>query len=211
MKLSPKPKAIIFDIDGTLLDSMKIWHTSANRYLESIGIHEEKDLGPRLFTATIFSAAEFIKKDYNLDKTEEQIQQEMLEVVRDFYRKEVQLKSGARDFLDQCKNDGIKMIVCTSGVKSVFWPAFERLDLTKYFEAYYESINKHEEENFQKILDENGLSKEEVVVFEDALHAGTTIKKMGIRLAAVFDEESSQNWEALKGLADYIIEDWRKI
>lgn len=205
-----KISGIIFDIDGTLLDSMKIWHTCANLYLEKIGRFEKRDLGEEFMKMTIVTASQFLKKNYDIEMSEAEIQKGILDLIRDFYETKVQLKTGVREFLEECKNRGIKMAVASSGEKELIKPAFERLDISKYFEAVCTGDKNTGEifENAAKILN---VPKNEIVVFEDAVHAIRSAKESGFTVAAMYDEESEYASKEIKELADYYFKDWSEV
>ena len=71
-------KGVIFDVDGTLLDSMEIWEDVGVRYLNSIGIEAEPDLGTVLFTMSIQEGAAYVKEHYHLSQEPEEIVQGVL-------------------------------------------------------------------------------------------------------------------------------------
>ena len=93
-------KGAIFDVDGTLLDSMPVWHNIGELYLESLGITCEKDLGDKIYAMSLEQGASYLRKEYHLEKSESEIIHEVLKIVDDFYRLEAPLKPGVRKVLD---------------------------------------------------------------------------------------------------------------
>ena len=134
-------KAAIFDVDGVILDSMPTWHDSGYRYLTSIGIDADPNLGDRLFSETPISGAEYIIKEYNLDMTPEEVAEGIAKDMEKFYYDEVMPKPGAKRVLKVLKAKGIPMVVATSTPKFCIDAAFERLGLTDYFCKIYSFQN----------------------------------------------------------------------
>ena len=93
-------KGAIFDMDGTLTDSMHVWRNLGNLYLESKGIVPEPELQEKVMTLTMLEAAEYMKQRYGLQGEPEQIIKEVYQLIEGFYRKEVQEKPGVRRILE---------------------------------------------------------------------------------------------------------------
>ena len=110
-------RGAIFDVDGTLLDSMKIWDQAGARYLESLGKEPEQGLNKILFSLSLADGAAYLKKAYDLVQTEEEIHQGVLDVVDAFYRDEAQAKAGVRELLAALSAKGVAMTVATSSDK----------------------------------------------------------------------------------------------
>ena len=96
-------KAAIFDVDGTLLDSMSVWEDIGERYLTSQNITAEKNLRAALHTMSLEQGAAWMKEKYQLDKSISQIIEEVLKIVSDFYRFEAPLKPGVKKTLEWVK------------------------------------------------------------------------------------------------------------
>ena len=92
-------KGMIFDADGTLLDSMPIWDDLGARYLKGIGIEAEPGLSEILFCMSLEESAAYMKRTYGLSQTEEEIRNGVLAKLDDFYVNEVQAKPGVSEFL----------------------------------------------------------------------------------------------------------------
>ena len=88
----------IFDVDGTLLDSMPIWEDVSVRYLKSLGVEAESNLPQKLERMSVEEGAAYIKENYGLSETEEEIAAATLKIVEDFYYNEAPLKPGVRKY-----------------------------------------------------------------------------------------------------------------
>lgn len=126
-------RGIIFDVDGTLLDSMHIWSQLGKRYLASVGIEAKPDLAKILFSMSLDESSEYLKKEYNLPDSIEKIREDTIKILSDFYRYEATLKPGAIDFIKRKKSRNIPMAIATSGERRILTPALERLGITDCF------------------------------------------------------------------------------
>ena len=190
-------KGAIFDVDGTILDSMGIWDEAGIRYLSSKGIEAPKDLGDTLFAMTITEAADYLKEKFALKETTDVIEQGILDTVKDYYYEEAPLKSKVVEILDILKRENIPMVVASSSEKAHIEVAFQRLGILKYFQAIYTCQEVGEGKSspliFEKACEELGTNPEETYVFEDALHAIKTAKKAGFRTVGIYDRYSEKD------------------
>ena len=127
-------KGVIFDVDGTLLDSMEIWDHAAKWYLQREGITAEDNLNDILFSMTMMEGAEYVRKTYGLKKNSKEIIDGVNEIVLEFYRDKAQAKKGVMELLKKFQSQNIKMAVATSAERFLVEAAFERLGFLKYFE-----------------------------------------------------------------------------
>lgn len=207
-------RAAIFDLDGTVLDSMDIWYDAAARYLHSIDVEPEKDLGDILFPMTMEEAAAYAKEHYHLQQSEKEIIDGVLDIVRDFYYDEVQEKDGVTDFLRQMYEQGIPMVAATAGNRELAEAALTKLGILKYFQGLLtcteEGAGKHEPDLYLKALEILGTEPEETFVFEDVLYALETAKKAGFRTVGIEDEGSLADRRQIKAVADSYLERWEE-
>ena len=108
-------KSAIFDVDGTLLDSMKIWDDAGERYLSSVGKTAENGLSEKLCDMSLTEGAEYMKKQYAPSFSTDEIVSGVLKIIEDFYFYEVGLKNGTKEILQFLESNNIKMII---GLKS---------------------------------------------------------------------------------------------
>lgn len=207
-------KAAIFDIDGTLLDSMPIWSDLGLRYLEKNGIQAEKNLGKILFPMTMAESAAYMKEKYHLKQSTEEIVQGVYKIVENFYRYEAQLKPGADTYIRHLHKKGVPMILATSGNKALAGAALKRLGVLDYFQGILSvdeyKTSKHEPDIYLQAAKLLHKEPKECVVFEDVLYALVSAKEAGFLCAGVKDEASANDWLKIQRIADYWIEDFSK-
>ncbi len=204
-------RGAIFDVDGTLLDSMPVWFDSGKTYLRNIGIVPEENLSERLFTMSLNDGAVYIKKRYNLLLSYKEIMRGIIGVIEEQYVNSLPLKNGAREMLECLHKAGVPMCIATAGDLSYLLPALKRLDIEKYFKRIYTCVeldtNKNEPLIFLSAAKCLGLMPKEVVVFEDAYMAARTAKEAGFKVVGVFDESTADHQEELKAYCDIYARD----
>lgn len=199
-------EGVILDVDGTLLDSMPVWHDCGVRYLAGLGIEAEPGLGDYLFTQTNETGAYYLIDHYGLDKTPEEVAAGLSKEMERFYFEEAEPKEGAVEFLDRMNERGIPVTIATSTDRYLIERAFERLGITDRFEAVLScpelETTKKDPLIFFEAARVMGSRPEGTWVFEDGLYAVRTAKDAGFRTVAVYDSISEGDWEELKKLAD---------
>lgn len=205
-----KFKAAIFDMDGTLLDSMYIWHHLAESYLIKNNIPIPDDLADKLVIMSIQNAVKMLIADFKLDLTPEAMRDELHNVLADFYRTQAGFKPGAKTFLQKLRDKNIQTMVFSATPEHLLHLALERLDAKQYFSHGLLSCDtvgygKHKEEAFFKAAEHLGFAPDEIMIFEDAHYAATTAKRAGFSLGIVADKWERRTQE-LREIADFYIE-----
>lgn len=207
-------KGAIFDVDGTILDSMRIWDEAGTRYLKTMGKEAEKNLRDIIFAMTIEECAGYLKKHYGLSGSVEEHTEGILNTVRDFYLYEAPLKEGATEMLEQLAVKDIPMTVATSSNKEHVAAAFERLGIRHYFKEIFScsdvGAGKTQPLIFNMASDLMGTKPKDTYVFEDGLYAVKTAKKAGYKNIGIYDKSSDGDWEKLKREADFYMNDLKE-
>ena len=180
----------IFDIDGTLIDSMKIWDNLGERYLLKLGIQPKANLSRVLYPMTLNESCLYLKNHYSLTYSTDKIKQDLLKILNDFYYFEVPAKKGVNKFLATLK----------------------RLNLFKYFEAIFTcdemQTTKKEPYIFNKAAHYINSKPQHTLVFEDNLDAINTAKENGFITIAIEDTFNIYNKEIFQASADYYLDDF---
>ena len=191
-------QSAIFDMDGTLLDSMHIWNSLASDLLRSMGVEPAPDLGDRLMLMTFRDGAALCKEEYHLSESVEEIMDLTKDRVRSFYEQEVQAKPGVEKFLSLLKMEGVWMYVATNTDRDLVEAALKHTGLEGYFRGILTCA-------------EVGVGKKDTVIFEDALHAIQTAKAAGFRVCGVYDPSAEDDQEAIQSLSDYYIRSFEEM
>lgn len=201
----------IFDLDGTLLDSMKMWRTLGVRYLSSKGVQDTSTVTEEIRFLDLIPAANFMAEKYLPTFSGEEIYAELQEMIRVFYEKEVQLKPGVMKFLMYLREKGIPMSAATATDRELFMPALERLGVADFFTGYVTNVEVGRGKHFPDIYDGArkliGTPREKTYVFEDIFVGANTAKNAGYKVVGVYESVASdKEREDLIGVADIYVE-----
>lgn len=204
----------IFDVDGTLLDSMSIWDTIGEDYLRSIGFEPRERLNETFQTMSLYQAAVYYRNEYHVTLTVDEIMSGINRMLETYYRDEVLAKPGVKEFLQKLKENGVKMCIATATDEYMVKAALKRCGISEYFSAIFTCTSvghgKDEPEIYRAACKHLQTKKQKTVVFEDALHAVMTSVKDGFVTAAVYDEHENRK-EEMKKITDCYISDYREI
>lgn len=200
----------IFDVDGTLLDSMSVWDTIGEDYLRSIGYEPREDLNEVFKNMSLFQAARYYQTEYGVALSIDEIVAGVNAMLERYYRFEAPLKPGAAELLAQLRENGVKMCIATATDRYLVEAALDRCGVLSSFGKIFTcgevGCGKDKPEIFEAALRFLGTKKSETVVFDDALYAIRTAKEAGFPVAAVFDShERAQN--KIRDMADIYLED----
>ncbi|MBQ2847309.1 MAG: bifunctional hydroxymethylpyrimidine kinase/phosphomethylpyrimidine kinase [Clostridia bacterium] len=204
-------KGAIFDLDGTLFDSMFVWDTIGEIYLRSIGYEPKENLNETFKTMSLYNAACYYKSEYGVTLSVDEIMDGVNRMVEKYYINEVQLKTGVYDFIKHLHNIGVKMCIATATDKYLVEAALERCGIKECFSEIFTCTSvghsKDEPDIYREALRHLATPKEDTFVFEDAIYAIRTAKKDGFRVVAIYDK-SEENQAEIKSLCDYYITDY---
>jgi HAD superfamily hydrolase (TIGR01509 family) len=206
-----KWQGAVFDLDGTLLDSMHIWSTFASDYLRSKGIEPKEDVDAKLAAASMQQAAGYFREEYGFVQTEKAIIDDIDMRIRHFYQNDVGPKEGAAAFLQALKEKNIRMCVATATDRPLAEAALIRCRLRPYFKgiltlAELES-SKERPDIYLEAMRLLGTSMEETIIFEDAVHAVKTAHDAGFTVCGVYDP-SEKRQEEIRKYSDYYLRNY---
>jgi len=200
-------KGVIFDLDGTLLDSMQMWRNVEENYLRSLGVTPPPDLSLIVRSLSSVEEAEYFRADLGVSLSVEEIVDGRNRMIEDFYFYEARLKEGVVPVLEALSKRGIKMCVATATERDLVEPAMLRCGIMKYFERIFtcdeEETSKTNPEIFYRAATFLGTEVSGTLVVEDALYAMKSAKKAGFQVAGVYDLSADDQQEEIKELCDY--------
>jgi len=211
-------EGIIFDFDGTLVDSMFIWQMIGSDYLLSKNIKPKKNLYNSLKSLSLEEAAEYYQKNYNIKDNKSKILKDINIILKNYYLNKVCLKEGVKEFLNFLFINKIEMCIATATDKEMVEIVLSKYRLNKYFKKVLTCNEVGEGKNssliFDKAISSLELKKEQVYIFEDSLHAIETAKKNGFKIVGVEDFYSKEDKEQIVMLSDRYLDsftNWREI
>ena len=213
----PSLRGAIFDLDGTVLDSMPCWETVGLRYLleREIPVADVDELARRLKTTTLPQAAELYQREYGVTDSTEQICADITAMIERDYRFTAPLKPHTTELLKRMHGQGVKMCIATATDRELACAALERLDVLRYFSFVVScqqlNTSKNEPLIFDYAAQQLGVHKQEIVVFEDALHSIQTAVHAGYRVVGVYDRSSEQEGEEIAALCERYVTNWMEL
>ncbi|OOB77317.1 MAG: hypothetical protein ATN34_03725 [Epulopiscium sp. Nele67-Bin002] len=207
-----KIEGAIFDMDGTLLDSMLIWRGVGEKYLRSRGCEPNEDINARTKTLSLEQSMQFFRDEYGIEDTEEIFIASTNKILADQYAI-VKLKEGVLELLDEFKAAGVKMCVATVTPRPLVEVALKSTGIIDYFSKIFTcsevGYGKDNAAIFEKALEELGTTKENTVIFEDALHAIKTAKDANFKVVGVYEATAPDDQGHIKELVDYYIQSFQ--
>lgn len=201
-------KFAIFDLDGTLLDSSKMWETLGERYLTLLGKKPEEGLAEKMNDMTLVTSAQYLRERYDLSYSADEIVRHLNRMIESYYTDEVHLKDGVPKLLAALRAQCVHMSVATASDERLGLNALTRLGAGDLFAGAVSCSDygaKTSPDVFLAAADLIYAIPEETVVFENSLTAVRTAQKAGFVTAAVADI-SERDQEALKQAADFYAE-----
>lgn len=201
----------IFDVDGTLLDSMSVWDTIGEDYLRSMGYQPRENLNEVFKDMSLQQAARYYQTEYGVTLSMEEIMDGVNSLLERFYREQAQLKPGAGEFVRELSRHGVRLCIATATDRYLVEAALERCGVLPYFERIFTCTEvgkgKDQPDIFEAALRFLGTERSKTLVFEDALYAAQTARADGFPVAAVYDRHEKRQ-EELKALADIYLTDF---
>ncbi|MBR6665009.1 MAG: HAD family phosphatase [Lachnospiraceae bacterium] len=208
--------AVIFDMDGSLVDSMWIWKQIDIDYLSFYG-YDVSDESIAAFQAKIEGmsfdeTAEWVSEHYEIPRTKQEMMDDWNRMAWEKYEKEVFLKPGAKEFLDYCRNKGIKLGIASSNSRELIENVLSARKLEGVFDIIKTGSDglpgKPAPDVYLAAAEELDVKPEHCLVFEDIPKGIRSGKGAGMIVCAVEDVYSMHQIEEKKRLADFYIEDY---
>ena len=203
----------IFDMDGTLADSMSAWSALDRDYLTSKGLRTDPALMEPLQFMTMTQGAAYFMEAFGIPGPAERIVAEMEAMMERRYRTDIPLKSGAAEYLSALKSRGVRLCVATATAGPLARACFARLGVEECFDFILScesmGVGKTRPDIYLRAAALFGAPPGEIAVYEDALYAARTAREAGFYVVGVAEPAYAQDWPALSALAHETISDWR--
>ncbi len=208
-------KAAIFDLDGTLLDSMWVWKQIDHDFLAKRGIMVPPDYMLAVAHLGAYQTAVYTAERFGLPETPEELIAEWTEMAIDYYSDKVELKKGAYEYLEYLYYNGVKLGVATANDRALFEPALDHTGIRRFFSAVVNVDEVERKKGFPDIYwlacEKMGVKPEDAIVFEDIYQGICGARDGGFRTAGVFDETSAEDEEKIRSTADFYIHDFTEM
>ena len=203
---------MLFDVDGTVLNSMGAWENLGRRFLKEKGIKVEKSINNILYPMTSLQAASYLKNHYQLNESIQEIMEAFNKDLYDYYANNVQLKEGIINVLDALKSKGYILYIATASTRELVTKSFERLNIGHYFDDMFTcnelGISKSDHQFFKLITLRLKADPRDILIFEDNSNAAKAAKKLGMKVVGVFDKHCRGK---LEDYVDTYITNWEDL
>ena len=205
-------KAAIFDMDGTLINSLifwnYLWEQMGQQYLGDGSFRPDETTDRECRTLTMVQAMELVHQRYHMGSSGEEVAQFATQLLETFYREVVEAKPGAVEFLQHLKASDVKMAVATASDGKLVQLAMERCGLKPYLDMVISCADvgkgKDHPDVFLLALEKLGTTVEETWMFEDSYVALQTAKRIGMPTVGIFDA-NNYGQDILKANSDHYI------
>jgi len=208
-------QAFIFDLDGTLVDSMWIWKQIDIDYLKKYGIELPDNLQHEIEGMSFTETAQYFKNRFGINEDIETIKDEWNAMAAHLYEKEIRLKSGAAQLLKTLSQRGVRLGIGTSNFRALAESVLYSNGIHGYFDVIRTSCEvekgKPSPDIYLKVAEELKTEPSRCIVFEDTYAGILAAKRAGMKACAVYDEHSKSRWQELVDLADMHVESMYEI
>lgn len=208
-------KAVIFDMDGTLIDSMWLWKAIDIEYLSKHGHELPEDLQKSIEGKSFTETAQYFKERFNIMDDVDTIMAEWNVMAGVYYRQKVTMKDHAERVLESLIHKGYKTGIGTSNSREMVGVIVDKFNLHNYIHCIRTSCEvaagKPSPDIYLKVAEDLGVKPEECLVFEDVPMGIMAAKNAGMKCCAVYDDFSKDMDEEKKSMADYYINSYEEL
>lgn len=208
-------KALIFDMDGTIIDSIWVWNQVDKDYLKKYGFDVPDDLKRNIEGLSFTETAQYFKKRFNIENTIDEIKKEWTDMVHHYYNSIIEIKKGVKEFLQYLKENNYKIGMATSNSRDLVDAVLKRNGIYEYFEVIVTTCEVPRDKSYPDVFLETAkrlnVNPRECIVFEDTLSAVAGAKGAGMKVVGVYDEYNSSTTDELREAADHLIDDFQYI
>lgn len=207
-----KISGAIFDLDGTLIDSMPLWDNLVKDFLAEHGVEAAEEEHKKIMTMTMDSSTRYIHENLLSQFSPEELKKQIEGKIWTAYSETLPIKHGVKPFLFALRNKGVRMCIATSSPRILAEAVLKRLNIMHYFCCILTcdelKTTKNTPDIYNRAIDILGTPNETTYVFEDAIHAIRTAKAAGFNVAAIEDESMKNFRDEIKALANMYIRDY---
>ncbi|MBP3653696.1 MAG: HAD family phosphatase [Clostridia bacterium] len=211
----PKFKAAMFDMDGTILRTMRYWRLTTIELLIGRNIIPTPEQMARVFSSSSRALCAEILSEHGIHMDEREILRELEYYMHPHYLRDATAKPRVREYLEQLRRAGVRMCVGTAAPRESAKAALTRLGLIDYFDfildQYELDMRKSNPEFFRIVAKRMDVDVQDMCVFEDALYSIRTAKALGCPVIAIEDRTQAHDKAEIMRLADHYICEYEEL
>jgi HAD superfamily hydrolase (TIGR01509 family) len=208
-----KFKGAIFDMDGTIIDSLmfwdSLWKSIGETYMNDASFKPSDEVNKKVRTMIYTDAMAYFKECYNIPESTENFVRFTSEGLNDFYKNTAKAKDGAKELLSYLKKQNVTLCLASASAMPQVKYVLQYHGLLEYFDFVLScadiGVGKERPDIYLLAKDRMGFAPGEICVFEDSYVALETAKSAGFQTVGVFDQYSPGQ-ERLKNAADVYLD-----
>ena len=209
-------KAAVFDLDGTLIDSLGVWEKIDRDFLEKKrGIPLPDDYVDVIAPMTFAETAVYTRERFGLSETPQQLMDEWTEMSIYEYSNNIRLKSGVHEYLRRLKNDGVKIALCTSSPSFLYEPVLKNNGIYDYFDSFTGTCEigkgKTEPDVYIFAAEKTGVPVHDCMAFEDVLEAARSAAAAKMAVCGVYDDRGRAYVDEMKKICSLYIRSFEEL
>lgn len=208
-------KFAIFDLDGTLLESMEAWNKLGRDFLLKNGAEVPDNLNEIIKSMTLKESAQYFQTAFKINLSVDEILKEMSFIMEEKYRNELKLKPYVKEYLEKLKSDNVKMCIASATPLHMIEFALKRLNIFDYFEFISScdqvGVGKNHPDIFYYAAKKLKADPSEIIVYEDADFALITAKEANFYTIGVYDKYYAHKRRDIELISDLYIESFKEL
>lgn len=208
-------EAAIFDLDGTIADSLDVWSDIDRVFFENHSMVEPPDYQINVQSMNFEQAAEYTKKTYHIEESCEEIMNQWKVLSIKEYSEKILLKDGVFEFLKKLNQEGVKIALATASGKELYEPLLKRCGIYSFFSYCMTTKEVGKDKNYPDIYlrcaEKLNVTPSKCMVFEDILPGITSAQKGGMKACGVFDIHSKRDEQLIEKTADLYIRSFKEL
>ncbi|MCX7614745.1 MAG: HAD family phosphatase [Clostridiales bacterium] len=208
-------KAAIFDMDGTLIDSMNMWKKIAEDFLKKRHLTMPKDYLSIIAPMSFLESAKYTVDFFHLDEDARSVMEEWNQMAIVEYTHHIGLKPYVKEYLTYLKDQNVKLCVATASPRMYYEPVLKRNDIYGMFDAFTTTDEVSRGKEFPDIYllaaKKMNTCPEDCIVFEDILAGVKAAKSAGMKIFGVYDSCSAHEKTEMEAIADGYILDFSEM
>ncbi len=210
-----KPEAVLFDMDGSLVDSMWMWNKIDTEFLEARGLKYTPEFQQEIEGLSYLETVRYFKKKFCPEESEEELADILNNMAMAKYESEVTWKPGAKEFLECCREHNIPCGIATSNSRELVDACDRNLNLKKWIKSIRTADEVKKSKPFPdiylQVAEDLNVDPAKCIVFEDVLPGIQAGKNAGMKVYAVQDDYSKDAEQEKREAADGFITDYREL